>query len=170
MRTKRTKSEEGVPDSEDRMRELVALTQRIELRLPQHPETVVAGFRQNGFLSLYFGEDPFYQFDERGRLRRANIGGRLFRTQGTGLAALTRERSPSGMVLVRHDLSPAEFEEFLAQMVKRVIALRSALSNAGLDVVSQVPEGAPIAERLLLGLDTVLNAAGELAPAMNRMR
>jgi hypothetical protein len=170
MRTNRTKSEDGIPDSEDRMRELVALTERIELRAPHRPETTVAGFRQNESLSLYFGHDPFYQFDEHGRLRRALVGRRLFRTEGTGLAALTRVQGAAGTVLVRHDLDPTEFEQFRTQMLNRIGLLRDALAEGELEVVRQVPTDSPVAERLLKGLDSVLGAAGALAPAMNRTR
>jgi len=170
MRKNPTKPEDGAPDSEDRMRELVALTERVELRPSRTPETVVAGFRRDGRLSLYFGDDPYYQFDEAGRLRRAFVDGRLFRTQGASLAALTRERTAAETVLVRHDLVPAELEEFLAQMLNRIGLLRDALAKSEFEIVDQIPSATPIVERLLKVLDAVFDAAGELAPTMNRMR
>ena len=77
-------------DREDLIAEAVALRRRIELALPGCDNPVVAGYRSTGALSLYFGADPVYQFDERGRLRRAFVGGHLYRTQGTTLAELTR--------------------------------------------------------------------------------
>jgi hypothetical protein len=169
MRSSRTEAEDPTLESEDRMRELVALVERIELRLPGQ-QSVVAGFRRNGALSLYFGEDPVYQFDETARLRRAYVGGRLFRTQGDGLAALTRARSGTETALLRHDLVRAELAEFRTQMLMRVRALRDALAQGKFEVVDQSPPDAPVAERLLKALQAVSSAAGELAPAINRMR
>jgi hypothetical protein len=48
--------------------------------------------------------------------------------------------------------------------------LREMLAAGGLRAVCQVPSDAPIVHRILERLETILNAAGELAPAINRMR
>jgi hypothetical protein len=151
------------------MRELVALTQRVELRWPGKQGTVLAGFHRDGRLSVYFGEDPYYQFDPAGRLRRALVDGRLFRTQGNGLAALTRARGRS-TTLARHDLDQAELQRFSNSMLERVAELRAALAAAVVDVVRQVPEDVSIKGRLVAALDAVLCAAGKLAPAINKVR
>jgi len=156
--------------SEDLMRELVALTERVELRGPGVEDRIVAGFHRDGRLTVYFGEDPYYQFDPEGRLRRALIDGRLFRTQGNGLAALTRGRNADETVLIRHDLDSAELEQFVGLMVERLRALHDAVSSRSVQVTRQVPSHASVVERLVRSLEVVLSAAGELAPAINRMR
>jgi hypothetical protein len=161
------KSEESSVNSEDPMRELVALTERVELTGEEGSPTIVAGFRPDGRLSIYFGEDPYYQFDAEGRFRRAFVDGRLFRTQGASLAALTRS---GGAVLVRHDLVVDELEAFLADMLKRLGCLREALRAGHLMVIRQVPAKAAVVPRLLEALDAILKRNGELAPAINRVR
>jgi hypothetical protein len=162
--------EEVSGTSEDLMRELVALTERVELQGPALADRIVAGFHRDGRLSVYFGEDPYYQFDPDGRLRRALVDGRLFRTQGNGLAALTRVRSAEATELVRRDLDSAELEQFVGLMLESVGGLREALASGRLEVTRQVPSDASVVARLLGSIEVVLSAAGELAPAINRMR
>jgi len=163
-------SEEMSGTTEGLMRELVALTERVELRGPAVADRIVAGFHRDGRLSVYFGEDPYYQFDPEGRMRRALIDGRLFRTQGNGLVALTRVRSAEATELVRRDLDSAELGRFVGLMLERVRTLREALASGRLEVTRQVPTDASVVGRLLGKLEVVLSAAGELAPAINRMR
>jgi len=162
---------EAVSDpTEGLMRELVALSERVELQGPALADRIVAGFRRDGCLSIYFGDDCCYQFDPVGRLRRALIDGRLFRTQGNGLAALTHGRNADETVLIRHDLDSAELEQFVGRMVERLRALHDAFASGRLQVTRQVPSDASVVERLVRSLEVVLSAAGELAPAINRMR
>ncbi len=152
------------------MREAVALTERVELLSPADSPTIVAGFRPNGFLTVYWGDDPYYQFDDQGRLRRAVVDGRLFRTQGGGLAQLTREDEPDAAVLLRHDLDPAELADFRQAMLSRVRELHETLASGHVQIIRQVPPEGPVIERLVSGLETVLHGAGELAPAINQTR
>src|SRR5580765_5795621 len=101
-------------DREDLMAEASALRQRAELVLDGYAEPIVAGVRANGHLSVYFGDDPVYQFDAAGNLRRAFVGGDLYRTQGHTLARLNRTRTDLAVELGRRDLDPAELERFLS--------------------------------------------------------
>jgi hypothetical protein len=155
--------------AEDPMREAVALTERIEFAWPRGP-IVVAGYRRNGFLSVYFGEEPYYQFDADARLRRARVGDRLFRSEGTGLAALTRVQEPAATLLVRHDLDPIELDEFRRVMLERIRELYDAIADAEIQILRQVPAESQIVDRLARSLDAVLSAVGELAPAINKVR
>src|SRR5204863_2544475 len=66
---------------EDLLREATALVERIEL-IPNGSTSdgrIVAGFRRNGALSVFFGEDPVYQFNAAGELRRAYTDGKLLK-------------------------------------------------------------------------------------------
>ena len=99
-------------DREDLMREATALVRRAELICPGETEPVIAGFRRDGRLALYFGPDPVFQFDPQHRLRRAYVAGFLYRTQGETLARLNRHRTQDQTLLVRHDLAPAELDTF----------------------------------------------------------
>jgi hypothetical protein len=170
MRRDHANSANRDANSEDPMREMVALTERVELQSTANLQTIVAGFRRNGFLCVYWGEDPYYQFDDQGRLRRARVDTHLFRTQGSGLARLTCEYEPDAAVLLRHELDRTELADFREAMLARVRALYEALAGAQLRLVRQVPPESPVVERLLRGLETVLHAAGELAPAINSAR
>ncbi|HEX3599001.1 MAG TPA: hypothetical protein VHU84_02590, partial [Lacipirellulaceae bacterium] len=69
---------------EDLIREATALVERIEISFdasvsndPDSPQQVIIGFRANGALSIFFGEDPVYQFNSAGDLRRAYWNGQL---------------------------------------------------------------------------------------------
>jgi hypothetical protein len=163
-------SKDATANSENPMRDAVALTERVELRRNWCPDAIVAGFHRDGRLSLYFGHDPYYQFDPTGRLRRALVDGRLFRTQGTALAQLTRAASEEAALLVRHDLDPDELGQFLRVMLAQVGELREGLVAGAFEVVRQIPSDAAIVERLVESLAVILSAAGALAHAINRMR
>src|SRR5262245_26728992 len=110
-------------EREDLLREATAFVDRIELALPSASRAtsahVVAGFRRDGGLSIFFGDDPVYQFNAAGELRRAYFDGNLVKAVNGRLASLSRIRTGSEVQLVRHDLSDAEEIAFLEQMTLR---------------------------------------------------
>jgi hypothetical protein len=143
-------------DREDLLREASALVERIEL-LPKgsaSADRVVAGFREERALSLFFGADPVYQFNTAGQLRRAYVGGLLFKAAGGRLASLRRERRPNEVQLVRHDLSEDEQAVFVAEMHYRLRELVSQLSGDRFVVVGQVPPEADVLGRVRAWLAT----------------
>ena len=144
-------------DREDLMAEAIALRQRVALKVPGESECVVAGFRDNGCCSIYFGPDPVYHFDSSGGLRRAFIAGDLYRGQGRTLARLTRTRTGGEVQLIRRDLNPAELACFLAAMRGQLERLHDALVDDSARVVQQVPAEADIRPRLV----ALLSAAGQ---------
>ncbi|MDA1017654.1 MAG: hypothetical protein O3A00_24745 [Planctomycetota bacterium] len=107
-------------DREDLMREATALVERIEFRISDEAQPIVAGFRRDGRFSIYFDADLVYHFDEQHRLRRAFVDGDLYRTQGTTLARLRRERTQSQTVLRSHDLSADELADFRTALMNRL--------------------------------------------------
>ena len=150
------------------MAEATALRERVEMAAPGEAEHVVAGFRDNGF-SIYFGSDPVFHFDADGALRRAFVGGNLYRSQSHTLARLTRTRLASGEVrLIRHDLDPGELEQFLIEMRAHIDALSAALEQGTVRVVRQVPPEVDLAPRLAIALDAARQ--GKLSPAIKRRR
>jgi hypothetical protein len=136
-------------DREDLMAEATALRQRVELELPDFAEHVVAGFRDNGGSSIYFGADPVFHFDSDGALRRAFVASDLYRSQGKTLARLTRTRAGHEVHLVRHDLDPAELERLLTGMRDRLERLHDALANGAARIVRQVPQEGDLRPRLV---------------------
>jgi hypothetical protein len=139
-------------DREDLMAEATALRERAELELPGAVERVVAGFRDNGGCSIYFGPDPVFHFDDGGGLRRAFVGGDLYRSQGKTLARLTRTRTGSAVHLVRHDLDSHELARFLSGMRRYLERLHESLLNGSARVVQQVPVEIDLRSRLLAAL------------------
>lgn len=155
-------------DREDLMREATGLPRRVSLALPGSAEPVVAGFRRSGALSVYFGPDPVYQFDAAGGLRRAYADGFLYRTQGSTLARLERQRSEAAVTLSRHDLAPPELAAFLQSMADRLRGLRDHLTGADATVIARVPTGDPVERAVLDFLNRLLPREGlpALAPAV----
>ena len=119
-------------DKEDLIADATVLVDRAEFRLASVTERgvclVTAGFRENGQLSVYFDQDPFYQFDEDGRLRRALEDGFLFRSQTVTLARMHREREGTRTMLVRHDLTADEVLAFRTRMREKLRDFAAALA------------------------------------------
>ncbi len=151
-------------DREDLMREATALQERAEFRVPAEPETVVSGYRRSGSLSVYCGPDPCFHFDAAGRLRRAFVGGDLFRTQGETLARLRRERTGGTVVLGRHDLPQDELETFLNNARNRLKSLLNGLQASDVHCLQEIPAGAHLAERLVGDLLRIVAGPLSLAP------
>jgi hypothetical protein len=127
-------------EREDLLQEATALRRRGEWRVPGELDPVAAGFRDGGECSIYFGQDRCYHFDAAGGLRRAYVEGRLYRTQGTTLAELTRVRTPEETQLQRRDLTSDEVAEFLRQSSDRLAGLHAALARGSAVLLRQVPE------------------------------
>jgi hypothetical protein len=157
-------------DREDLMREATALVRRAEYRVPEEPEGVIMGLRSSGALSIFCGADPVVHLDGDGRLRRAFVGGHLYRTQGTTLARLHRTRSDSQVVLRRQDLSPPELTAFLGEIDARLSRLAHALSDGTATCVQQVPAGEDVAAELSNALGRVCSHPLRLAPAIRGKR
>lgn len=142
---------------EDLLREATALVERIEFApraiesLPpggHAGEHIVAGFRRDDALSVFFGEDPVYQFNATGELRRAYRDGKLLKAMGGHLVSLTRVRTEYETQLVRHDLTQDEQAAFEATMQKDLERFARELLADGFDVVGQVPTYADVLNRM----------------------
>jgi hypothetical protein len=151
-------------DREDLLGTASALVERIELQFDPREPTLVAGFRRDGALSLYFGSDPVYQFNAAGQLRRAFVGGQVIKADQGRLASLTRRRGSGAVDLVRHDLSGDESAAFLAELRGRLGTLRRSLSRASYEIVGQVPEGSSLAPRLAAAVERLVGGQLAIAP------
>src|SRR6476469_7681087 len=111
-------------NSEDLLRDATALVERIELirhGALSHGH-IIAGFRRNGAFSIFFGEDPVYQFNAAGELRRAYCDGKLLKANRGRLVALQRVRTQYEVQLIRHKLDETDSNQFLAQMANHLQA------------------------------------------------
>lgn len=152
-------------DREDLMAEAGALVRRMEI-LRDDAEPIVAGEKSDGRWSVYFGADPAYHFDEVGRLQRAFVDGKLYRTQGAALAELKRVRSELATTLNRRDLPPAELGGFLHGMRERLKGLAEEIDGGDAVFGRRVPDdddALPADFRRLV--DRVLLDPETLAPA-----
>jgi len=155
-------------EREDLMAEATALHERVELAVPGEPGNVVAGFRDDGRFSIYFGGDPVFHFDADGGLRRAFVAGRLYRSKKQTLARLTRTRADDAVYLERHDLDPRELRDFLNRMQVRLTRLFVAIEQKAARVVRQVPAGGDLAPRIFAALQAALRL--ELSAAIKKRR
>jgi hypothetical protein len=139
-------------DREDLLAEATALVERVEMSIPEFPELVVAGFRRDGSLSVFFGGDPVYQFNSRHELRRAFVAGLLYKADDGRLASLDRVRTAEETQLVRHDLTDAESAQFVSNASALINSLAAALERGAQQIVRQVPPDIDIVVRMLAAL------------------
>jgi hypothetical protein len=140
---------------EDLIREATALVERVEIRVHGHDEPVVVGFRRDGGASFFLGADPVYQFNATVELRRAFIGGLLYKAERGRLVSLRRERSESETALIRHDLTPDEAEAFLAQTGQQLGDLLAALTSDAYQILRQIPQDAVLLPRIVACLQNL---------------
>lgn len=150
---------------EDLIREATALVERIELMpLAADSDTateaasgtpIIAGFRRDGALSIFFGADPVYQFNAAGELRRAYVEGLLYKSANRRLISLGSKRTEREVQLVRHDLTDAEQKAFLTNMAHSLHELENLLATHRFEVTGQVPKNTDILLRLRIGLNNL---------------
>ncbi len=155
-------------DREDLMREAVALTKRLELFVPGFDELITIGFRSNGAMSIFVGQDPVYQFDPSGRLRRAFVDGFLFRSQHSGLARLERVRTESEVQLLRDDLSASECASFQKAMRSTLHSILLQLQEKTVRVERCMPEMADLLPGIQIAIVATVNAEEWLSPEIRK--
>jgi hypothetical protein len=153
---------------EDLIREAVALPDRVELSVTGFDEPTTIGFRPNSAMSIFIGQDPVYQFDPDARLRRAFVGGLLYRSQHSTLAMLRRERSETQTLLLRTDLDDAELQSFRIAMLDLLSLVHQKLMASKFETLRSVPENSDHVSRILAALDAVRLADPWLSPAIRR--
>lgn len=150
-------------DREDLIKEAVALSPRAEFRLPDSADLLTAGFRGNDAICLFFGQDPVYQFDQTGALRRAYVDGFLYRSQGTTLARLERIRTETQTTLQRLDLTEHELAQFQQTMTHRLQHLLTSFNAGQVHMLRSVPESVDWQQCLPLALNRILTTTAWLS-------
>lgn len=156
-------------DREDLFAEAISLTRRVETSpLPiagRAASPWIAGWRTSGNLSLYLGPDVVYHWDASARLRRAYCDGFLYRTQGTTLARLHRDRTTTETQLVRHDLTPEELARFRQTAQQHIRECQATLATTPDIITRREPADDPqLLPDLLQNLQRTLTAEPWLAP------
>jgi hypothetical protein len=134
---------------EDLIRDATALVERGEFAVPGEPMAVIVGFRADGCASCYFGEDPAVHFNTADELRRAFVGGLLYKAEKRRLVSLRRARAEGEVALLRHELAPLEEQALLHAIAKRLDRLQAALQAGQATLLRQVPAHGDIAARVL---------------------
>jgi len=149
---------------EDLFAELKSFSCRWELHVPHQPIPIVLAVRDEGRMAVYLGDDPGFQFDAAGGLLRAFVDGKLYRTQGTFLACLVRQRNDSETVLQRHDLRGIELTSFLHDVEDRLQPLIQSLLRGDFRITRSLTTSSLSLRTVALQLE---RSAGkiELAPA-----
>ena len=132
-------------DKEDLIRDATALIERTEFVLTDDDAVLTVGFFRDGRMVVYFDQDPFYQFDVKGRLRRAFENGILFRSQGTTLSRMTRTRTDESdanrqVVLKRTNLNSESLSTFRERMCERLRGLQDAIASGKIEILRSVTE------------------------------
>ena len=154
-------------DKEDLIRDATALVERAEIFCEGWSTIITIGFFRDSRCSIYFDQDPFYQYDANGLLRRAFENGFLYRSLGSRLAQIDRRRSTSedsetsSVVLHRTDLTVAELQRFRERMTIHVARLRTAINRAEYSVRRAVTPDGEIPARTLPLLNAVLQHGAE---------
>ena len=139
---------------EDFLRDATALVERAELRILALPDSIYAGFRKEGALSLYFGPDEVYHFNSAGQLRRAYIAGTLYKADRGHFVALTRDRTPAETTLRSHALSQGDTASLLSHLQRLLQSFHEALTAGSFTITGHVPADAAIISRLTSWLAT----------------
>lgn len=151
-------------DKEDLIRDATALVERAEFgRVPESAanqgwQLATVGFRADQSLSIYLDQDPFYQFDSSGRLRRALEHEFLYRSQATTLARLHRKRSDDRTTLVRYDLTESELYGFQQRMRHCLAELSAGIRSQSCTVLRIVSDcESSFSDRVSAALQRILS-------------
>lgn len=115
--------------------------------LPTGDGELFAGFRGES-LSLYFGQDLVFHFNDGGELRRAFVADELLKADGGRLLAMRRERSEWESLLVSRALGEVESQSLLNDLELRLRELAESLMANRYRVVGEVPANGGVVGRL----------------------
>jgi hypothetical protein len=154
---------------EDFLRDATALLPRILLRATIQSQSceVFAGFRQSESLAIYFDDDPVYQFNSHGELRRAFVAGSIIKAVGGELVAWQRSETLDQTAMLSRRLSLAETQELSKSLLARLAALKAAIACNEFTIVGQVPPDGDAYEKLQAWLGNFETVAIASAPGVS---
>jgi hypothetical protein len=162
-------------DREDLLREATGLKQRIELRLADvdkdsresSRESIVAGYRNNGSLTVYFGGDPVFQFNTDLELRRVFHHNHPMKAEAGQLVVLRRVRESEQTVLYRRVLSEEEQAALINEACQRLEEMLKRLQLGDYRCVGKVPADVEIEQRLQADLERLVTQPMRIAALPN---
>jgi len=127
-------------DRKSLLDELTALSPRVQLAIGDR--TILIGFRSNGAVSIYFGQDFVVGFNARHEVRRVFLHGSLFRSDsGRQVIRMDRHREPGQSELRSQSLSESAKGELQSIIRWHVEMLARALAGDRFHVDGCIPEG-----------------------------
>jgi hypothetical protein len=124
---------------ENLMRDAVAYSTRILLPATGNEPPVFFGLRPDNGWSVYFGEVPVYQFNDRSQLRRAHVGNQRFAARDGKLFTLVREKA-IGRVEMQWRYSPEVEQATLSQCHQLLKRLTTCLVSGESKTLAEFPE------------------------------
>ena len=151
-------------DREDLLRDATALITRGRFWIirhnagePRRRYEVVIGFRNDGSLSLYWDQDPVFQFDASQRLRRVFIDAKMYRADASRLCSISKRRRGRGPIrrvrLTRSVLSDDEQIEILNRLEDCLSQIRFRLTATTDDIESIGQSHDQFAEQIVNWID-----------------
>ncbi len=151
---------------EDLMRDARALVHRAEIQLSSEPHLVI-GRHATGAVSFYFGDDPVFHLNSRGQLRRAYVGGRLYKAEAGNLIEMQRVRTPGQVELRSRTLQPSQLEEFTRSVIQRLTDVVAEVDRGTYTLVAELPDQSGVVEEITLWLRPYLTSPLEIASTPN---
>lgn len=152
-------------DREDLFAEIRTFVPRWEIRDSNGGSSIIVGLRADGRMAIYFGSDPCYHFDSALQLLRGYVDGCLYRTQGTTLARLYRQRSQAQTELLRTDLAVPELQQFLQALMNRLERLHQQFVTGKYVILRAEGGSAELLETFMSRLAVLVSVGITLAPA-----
>lgn len=145
-------------DREDLLRDARALLPRGEFLLPCVNDPVVIGYRKQGAVSVYLGQDPALHFNSHGELRRGYVDDRLLKAVDGRLVQMQRVRQEGEVQLRSRPLADEQQQAMLERVGRWLSLVRDGLSSHAYELVGQVPEDGDLVDRSLKWLHRVSSA------------
>lgn len=130
---------------ENLMRDAVAYSTRLLLHRANEQPPIFWGMRPDSSWSLYFGEDPVFQFNARSELRRAYVGHQRMAARDGKLYLLLREPA-LGRVEMAWRYQPEIELETLDHCQHHLLQLKNELLSDLLQVMEAVAPTAKLSE------------------------
>ena len=127
-------------DREDLLRDAVGIPHRVEFRIDQDEPSIVIGFRPNGAVSIYWGQDEHFQFNAAGQLRRAYWQEQLVKAERGRLVTMRREYQAERTVLLSRQMDQHETTHLFERLRVVIQQLTQAIANCQVEIVGVVSQ------------------------------
>ncbi len=125
-------------EREDLIRDAVALVDRAEFVGGSVPPAVI-GFRRDGSASVYFGDEPVYQFTSDYQLRRVYLLG-ILKAENGRLIRWEKTRTDHQVQMISRPLHPSDQAALLAEMRRMLSELHDGIGKKTIQAVRHVSQ------------------------------